>query len=204
MPDSFIYQPHVYESVGVITPDLLIDRASLVRASDMRAFALPIHLISTSTSYQQVGSTAGGSAALVLIAAGSGPLVSVGSAHHDPEMGLHSPSIPYHVCAKPLSRMAVRVGDFVTDLPSWYLETARCHARGQDIIASTAVADISGISDVLDRWADRDPLDRAMLFIVPGHQDPSPELATGYAISLINARTGVRLDLRYDIHHLVQ
>jgi hypothetical protein len=202
MSDSFLYQPHVHQASGVLTPDLVIDRLTLMCPPDQRIWALPIHLLSTAISFQQLNRSGAGCAALALVSAANGTLVTIGSAHCDTLL-LSDPGIlAYQVCAKPIAREAMRLRD-LQDLASWKLTTLRNQSHELQLVATTVLAELPGLLDILEhRTTDFSKDERAILFISSGHRDPSPQLADGYTIELGNDKIGLRFVLAYSVQHL--
>lgn len=79
MSSSFVYQPHVHQSDGtVITPDILIERVFVSGTGGVLS-PVPVSLVSSAAALQQPADSPIGAAAVVLVAASYGLLVSVGA-----------------------------------------------------------------------------------------------------------------------------
>jgi len=79
MSSSFVYQPHVHQSDGtVITPDILIERVFVSGTGGVLS-TVPVFLVSSAAALQQPADSPIGAAAVVLVAASYGLLVSVGA-----------------------------------------------------------------------------------------------------------------------------
>ncbi len=142
MADSFVYQPHVHGDDGVLTPDLIVDRLVLLEARVRNSLTpIPSNLLTTATEVQQLGSTACGSAALVLVAGGRYPIVTLGSAHWDPALA-DRPALAHLVAAKPICREALRLDDFEADPSAYRLRTILLEAGSQSLVEETPLNEL--------------------------------------------------------------
>lgn len=120
MSSHFVYRPHVRSGGKVYTPDLIIDLA-WASYGQGKVVALPVDRLTTATAIQQPGGRPHGIAAVALVGAGDGPLLSVASLH---SASFYAPALL--ACAKPLSRQAWRLKDVAPHLNrlrlrSWHL-----------------------------------------------------------------------------------
>lgn len=201
MSNSFFYQPHVHTAEGVLTPDLLIDHLSIA-TPDGPPLPLTIDLLTTGTALQQIGDTAGGNAALVLVSAGRGAVATVGSAHWDPRLGPDTPWLAYQVAAKPLSREAVRLSLLAGDPAGFVLRTFRRREGANETIGETPLGELAGFSAAMDLWNSDAAPDHAALMLATGHVDPDPAGADGYLVELAGAQGGRTAALSYNVEQL--
>ena len=120
MSSHFVYRPHVRSGGKVYTPDLVIDLA-WASYGQGKVVALPVDRLTTATAIQQPGGKPHGIAAIALVGAGEGPLLTVASLH---SASFYAPALL--ACAKPLSRQAWRLRDVAPHLNrlrlrSWHL-----------------------------------------------------------------------------------
>jgi len=202
MSDSFLYQPHVRESDGVLTPDLVVDRLALARASDPDpTLPLPINLLSCATEIQQLGDTACGSVALVVIAAGRGAVVTVGSDHWDP--ALAKTGGPAHqTCAKPVSREAIRLNDCGADA-EFVLRTFHIRNGAVTLTGETKLGGEVPLGSIVSFGSGgSEPPVRSALFISAEHRDADVGLADGYRVELEHSKSNTRLECAYRVRRL--
>lgn len=115
MSSSFVYQPHVHQSDGmVITPDILIERVYASAAGNTLA-QVPVSRVTSATVLQQSAGSPIGTPAIVMIAASYGLLVSVGAILDD---------------VLPVARAAWRFDDLREvyddiDLQSWTVQNGK-------------------------------------------------------------------------------
>lgn len=202
MADSFVYQPHVHEQAGVLTPDLLIDRLFYVRPPDRRWHPLPVSLLSTATTLQQVGGDASASAALVLVTAGNGALATAGSAHGLTGAAFETAALGQQIAAKPIAREAVRLRNLASDPSAWTLRTTRISAGAATVVGETRVGELEGLGEIAARCSGAGPGERWMLFLSAGHLDPDPRRADAYEVELIDAGQGFRIAVAYGVVRL--
>lgn len=198
MADSFIYQPHVHTADGVLTPDLVVDDLSIV-AGNGAEYPLTVNLLCTATELQQIGETASGTAALVLVSAGRGTVATVGSAHWQPGLCEIEPWLGYQVTAKPISREAVRIDVLAGDPGGFVLRTLRLSKDGSDVIGETPLDALPDLTRTFDRWGSYSAPDNAALLISADHIDPNPAVATGYRVELAGASGGVTASHTYGV-----
>ncbi len=203
MSNSFVYQPHVHTDDGVLTPDLIVDRLAILEASVRESLTpIPSNLLTTATEIQQLGSTACGSAALVLVAGGRGPVVTIGSAHWDPALA-DRPPLAHVVTAKPICREALRLNDFEADPSAYLLRTIRLETGSQSLVEETPLNELCSLSDVMAAWSDGDdPPARSAIFVSAGHRDPEAARADGYQVELSGAEANVDFRITYAVRRL--
>jgi hypothetical protein len=202
MSDSFLYQPHVHGADGVLTPDLVVDNLAVVLAPDAKDIVpLPINLLTGGTEVQQASQTACGSAALVVIAAGRGAVVTVGSDHWDPELGPPA-ALGRLTCAKPIAREAVRL-ETVDAEGRAVLRTFRLRGDNQVQIGETSLGDMPPVAEIITEWSGSPKsLARSALFIGTGHRDDGPGQAEGYRVELELPGSGRCLAYTYGVRRL--
>ena len=124
MSSHFLYRPHVRSGGKVYTPDLVIELA-WASHGEGEAVAIPVDRLTTAAAIQQPGGKPHGVAAVAVVAAGDGPLLTVASLH---TAGYAAPALL--ACAKPLSRQAWRLKDVAPHLDrlilrGWHLAGGR-------------------------------------------------------------------------------
>lgn len=202
MANSFIYQPHIRTAEGVLTPDLVVDSLALAQTSDSGSpLPVPVNLLTTATEIQQLGSTACGTAALVLVSGGQDPVATVGSAHWDPALG-DSAAHGHQVCAKPICREALRVSEVEANPSAFLLRTLRVTKEAATVIGELVLSDVERLSAILSAWSGAGAPARSVLFISAGHRDPDAADADGYVVELENGEAGTRLRCAYTVRRL--
>jgi len=203
MSQSFIYQPHVHETDGVLTPDLIVDSVTLLASAEATtSVSLAINLLSTETSLQDPTATGCASAALVLIAGGRGALATVASAHWNPAYAAIAPVPSEHWTPLLLCREAVRLPVVAEELKNLTLETARTNSSGSTVIGQTPVNALAGIDAAIAGYASDPPPRRSALALSPRHVDPNPSAATGYQVTLRGTADMPALSCKYTITRL--
>lgn len=203
MSDSYLYQPHVHGADGVLTPDLAIDSLAVVLGPEPKEIMpLPINLLTSATTLQQPGATACGSAAMVVVAAGRGAIVTVGSDHWDPALGATGAgSVLGHLtCAKPIAREAVRLDDHDA-VRGAILRTYEIRGDDQALLGETPLSDWPPVAEIIADWSGSpEPPPRSALLISAGHRDGAQ--VEGYRVELAFPETGKRLDCAYSVYRL--
>lgn len=196
MSSVFVYQPHVHTESGVLSPDLAIDRLLLAQPHG-EPLTLPRQLLTSAPQLEQLGESACAAAALVLVAAGRGTLLTIGSAHWDPTL---SGALAHAVAAKPVAREARRLAD-CAGLLDWQLTTERVTAAGVERVAQSRIGELAGAEAAISRWSDDAPRG-AMLFVSSAHRDTRAAAATGYSVALADPRGRRALAFGYGIVRL--
>ena len=190
MSSHFLYRPHVRSGGKVFTPDLIIERA-WASHGEGQAIAIPVDRLTTAAAIQQPGGKPHGVAALAVIAAGDGPLLTVASLH---TAGYAAPALL--ACAKPVSRQAWRLKDVAPHLDRLVLRSWHC-AGGNQSLATEEPA--SGVAD-LEFFGDL-PSERVILFAA--RQAPRPrDEADGFAAELEDPVRGETLSLAYSVENI--
>ena len=185
MSSHFLYRPHVRSGGKVYTPDLAIELA-WASHGEGEAVAIPIDRLTTAAAIQQPGERPHGVAAVAVVAAGEGPLLTVASLH---TAGNAAPALL--ACAKPLSRQAWRLKDVAPHLDrlilrGWHL------AAGRRRLATEEPA--SGVA-ALDAFDDLPP---ERLIVFAARHAPRPRgAADGFAVELEDPVRGETLSLTY-------
>lgn len=202
MADSFLYQPHVQGADGVLTPDLVIDNLAVAALPDpQQVRPLPVNLLTSATEIQQLGDTACGSAAMVVVAAGRGAIVTVGSDHWDPELG-EVGVLAHQTCAKPIGREAIRLEDCGVNADI-VLRTFHIRKGSQTLVGETPLDGLNSVSKLIAAWSSgSEPPPRSVIFISVGHRDAAAQQADGYRVELEHPRTGTRLECAYGVRRL--
>ena len=185
MSSRFLYRPHVSSGGKVYTPDLAIELA-WASHGEGEAVAIPIDRLTTAATIQQPGGKPHGVAALAVIAAGDGPLLTVASLHTD---GTSAPALL--ACAKPLSRQAWRLRDVAPHLDrlilrSWHLAGGRRRPATEE--PAGGVANLNALDDL--------PSERVILFAAR-HAPRPHRSADGFAVELEDPVRGETLSLNY-------
>jgi len=202
MANSFLYQPHVHDADGVLTPDLLVENLAVALAPDANEIVpLPINLLTSGTMVQQASRTACGAAALVIVAAGRGAVVTVGSDHWDPELG-PPVALGHLTCVKPIGREAVRLETLAAE-GSAVLRTFRRRGGNRALIGETSLGDIPPVADIIADWSgSAEPPVRSALFISTGHCNDKPDHTEGYRVELDLLGSGLCIFFEYSVHQL--
>ncbi|MFP6687941.1 MAG: DUF2848 family protein [Alphaproteobacteria bacterium] len=136
MASSFIYRPHVQTLDGVVTPDVLIDSLMLAAKGEAKLLPVPIDRITMDIEMQAAGTGNGPDAALALIGAGAGTLLSIASNHGEPG----GPAARL-ACAKPICRHAWRLADVAAHLSDLILKTAVIDGTETKILQEGSLGD---------------------------------------------------------------
>ena len=104
MSTSFIFRPHVHETVSVATPDLLIDDVYVVDSSgvDLKYSPITNDRLCTDPEIQVLGDATTADAAVFLAGAGAGMLIGLASNHR------YAPQGDPQIFCKPVCRQAWR------------------------------------------------------------------------------------------------
>ena len=137
MASSFIYRPHVHNLDNVSTPDVLIDHVSILKGEETAA--APIDRITTNVEIQVVGGSTVPDAAIVLVGAGAGTLLSVASNHGNRDEPVNRLS-----CVKPLSRQAWRLSDIADHVAELKLRNFAINGDDNELIQQGTFGDIFG------------------------------------------------------------
>ena len=185
MSSHFVYRPHVRSGGKVYTPDLVIELA-WASYGEGRFLAIPVDRLTTAAAIQQPGRNPHGIAAIALVAAGDGPLLTVASLH---AAGYAASALL--ACAKPVGRQAWRLKDVAPHLDrlilrSWHL------AEGRRRQATEEPADRAAGFNALDDL----PPERVILFAAR-HAPQPRRTADGFAVELEDPVRGERLSLTY-------
>lgn len=152
---------------------------------------LPVDRLTTASEFQQPGKRAHGIAAVVIVAAGDGPLLTVGSLH----AAGYSPPVLL-ACAKPVSRQAWRLKDVKPHLDRLILRG--WHRAGDS--RSLATDEPAGWITDLEALGDLPP-ERLILFAARHAPRPAGE-ADGFAAELEDPVRGETLSLSYSVQFL--
>ncbi len=187
MSGQLVYRPHVRSDGAVYTPDLTIARAWMEPGGN-GAVPLPVDRLTTATELQQPGREGQGVAALVAVAAGDGPLLTVGSLH---SAGAAAPGLL--ACARPLSRQAWRLSEVLPHfdrliLRSWHLAGPRRTPATEE--AAGAAADPAA-------WCSL-PAEHLVL-VAARHAPPPAGPVDGFAVALEDPVRNETLALAYAI-----
>ena len=136
MASSFIYRPHVATLDGVITPDVLIDSLMIAAKGEAKPLPVPIDRMTMDIEMQVAGPGAAPDAALALVGAGAGTLLSIASNHGEPDGPANRLS-----CAKPICRHAWRLGDVAGHLSDLILKTAVIDGTDTKILQKGSLGD---------------------------------------------------------------
>lgn len=190
MSSHFVYRPHVRSGGKVYTPDLVIDLA-WASYGQGKVVALPVDRLTTATAIQQPGGRPHGIAAVALVGAGDGPLLSVASLH---SASFYAPALL--ACAKPLSRQAWRLKDVALHLNRLRLRS--WHLTGDERRPATdepagRIAGFEALSDL--------PPDRVLLFAARQAGRPHGR-ADGFAVELEDPVRGETLSLNYTAENI--
>ena len=188
MTTSLVYRPHVYQDEIVATPDLLID--SLVVASANARTAVPVDRLTMASGFQVAGGGSRPNAAIALIGAGAGMLISVASDHCGPDEPPGGPS-----CAKPLSRDVWRFAEVAEHADALVLSTAALHPDGKVVLVQ------QGSAGALMSETDL-PAGRAVLCI--GLEAVAASIAQHFEITLTDPVLARNITLRYEIVELTK
>ncbi len=136
MASSFIYRPHVHNLDDVITPDVLIDHLTIAAKGSTTSIPVPIDRLTTDVEIQVAGSSSVPDAALAMIGAGAGTLLSIASNNGNPE------SNPGRLeCVKPLCRQAWRFSDVAGHAGQLILRAASVNEGAAAIIQEGVVGE---------------------------------------------------------------
>ena len=190
MSSHFLYRPHVRSGGKVYTPDLVIELA-WASYGEGEAVPLPVDRLTTAPAIQQPGGKPHGVAAVAVVAAGDGPLLTVASLH---TAGLNAPALL--ACAKPLSRQAWRLRDVAPHLDrlvlrGWHLASDRCRPATEE--AAGRVAGLHAFDDL--------PPECVILFAARQAARPHGT-ADGFAAELEDPVRGETLSLRYSAENI--
>lgn len=185
MSSHFLYHPHVRSGGKVYTPDLIIELA-WASHGEGEAVPLPVDRLTTAAAIQQPGGNPHGVAAIAVVAAGDGPLLTVASLH----TAGYSPSALL-ACAKPLSRQAWRLKDVAPHLDrlilrGWHLAGDRRSLATEE--PASGVAALDAFDDL--------PPERLILFAAR-HAPRPRNKADGFAVELEDPVRGEMLSLTY-------
>ncbi len=195
MATSFLFQPHLHNRDGtVITPDIAIDRVVVADFSNVepRFHPVTIDRLTTNTEVQQLGITARGSASVVLLAAGSGTMVGLGSDHLDPGLGGAN---AHQACVKPLCRDVWRYDD-VAD----HWDKLDVNAAGA--VRSTNLGGAPPAADIVRAFTDSDELPRGMALFLSGFGQDGEAGTNRFSAELADPVLDRRLTLSYTIQIL--
>jgi len=186
----FVYRPHVRSGGKVYTPDLVIELA-WASYGEGKVVALPVDRLTTAPAIQQRGSSPHGIAAIALVGAGDGPLLTVASLHSE---SFYAPALL--ACAKPLSRQAWRLADVAPHLDRMRLRS--WHLTGEERRPATEeragrVANFNTLSDL--------PPERVLLFAARQAGRPHGT-ADGFAVELEDPVRGETLSLSYTAENI--
>lgn len=198
MSGHFLYQPHVHRDGKVTTPDLLLTRATVLDATGDAA-PLPIDRIAMTVTVQQVGADAHGLAALAVVAARDGALLTLASLHAAPA----ADGADFLACLKPISREAWRLDDVLPHMAELRLQA--WHLTGGDGGARRNPALETGIpEEVADqlRAAGASALAGSLMLVGLRREKAPPETPTGFAAQLDDPVLGRQIGLSYAIEHL--
>ncbi len=190
MSSHFLYRPHVRSGGKVYTPDLVIELAWISYGGG-KIVALPVDRLTTASAIQQPGGKPHGIAAVALVAAGDGPLLTVASLH---SAGFYAPALM--ACAKPLSRQAWRLADVAPHLNRLRLRS--WHLTGDERRPATEepagrVAGFAALSDL--------PPERVILFAARQAGRPHGR-ADGFEVELEDPVRGETLSLSYSAENI--
>ena len=190
MSSHFLYRPHVRSGGKVYTPDLVIELAWALHGEG-EAVAIPVDRLTTAAAIQQPGGKPHGVAAVAVVAAGDGPLLTVASLH---TAGFSAPALL--ACAKPVSRQAWRLKDVAPHLDRLIL---RGWHRAGDSRSLATDEPASGVA-ALDAFDDL-PSERVILFAARHARRPRGK-ADGFAVELEDPVRGETLSLSYSVQFL--
>ena len=190
MSSRFLYRPHVSSGGKVYTPDLAIELA-WASHGEGEAVAIPIDRLTTAAAIQQPGGKPHGVAAVAVIAAGDGPLLTVASLH---TAGYAAPALL--ACAKPLSRQAWRLRDVAPHLHrlilrGWHLAGGRRRLATDE--PAGGVADLESFDDL--------PSERLIMFAARQAGSPAQE-SDGFTVALEDPERGETLSLTYTVEKI--
>lgn len=190
MPSHFLYRPHVLSGGKVFTPDLVIELA-WASFGESKTVALPVDRLTTAAAIQQPGEEPHGIAAIALVAAGDGPLLTVASLH---SASFCAPALL--ACAKPLSRQAWRLRDVIRHLDRLRLRS--WHRSGDK--RRQATEEPAGRVAALETFDDLPP-ERVILFAARHAPRPRGH-ADGFAVELEDPVHGETLSLSYSAKNI--
>ena len=190
MSSHFLYRPHVRSGGKVYTPDLVIEMA-WASYGEGEAVPIPVDRLTTAAAIQQPGEKPRGVAAVAVVAAGEGPLLTVASLH---TAGFNAPALL--ACAKPLSRQAWRLRDVVPHLDrlvlrGWHLAEGRRRLATEE--PAGRVADLAYFDDL--------PPERVILFAARHAARPRGN-ADGFKVELEDPVRGEMLSLTYSAENI--
>ncbi len=190
MSSHFVYRPHVGSGGKVYTPDLVIERA-WISYGQSKVVAIPVDRLTTAAAIQQPGGSPHGIAALALVGAGDGPLLTVASLH---SASFYAPALL--ACAKPLSRQAWRLRDVAPHLNRLRLRS--WHLTGDERRPATEepagrIANFDALDDL--------PPERVLLFAARHAGRPHGK-AEGFAVELEDPVRGETLSLSYTAENI--
>lgn len=190
MSSHFLYRPHVRSGGKVYTPDLAVELA-WASHGEGEAVAIPVDRLTTAAAIQQPGPKPHGVAAVALVAAGDGPLLTVASLH---TAGYSAPALL--ACAKPLSRQAWRLREVAPHLDRLILRG--WHLAGNERRPATderagGVAAFNALGDL--------PPERVLLFAARRAKRPHGT-ADGFAVELEDPVRGETLSLTYTAENI--
>ncbi|MDE0702149.1 MAG: DUF2848 family protein [Rhodospirillaceae bacterium] len=185
MSSHFLYRPHVRSGGKVYTPDLVIELA-WASCGGGKAVAIPVDRLTTAAAIQQPGGEPHGIAAIALVGAGDGPLLTVASLH---SAGFDAPALL--ACAKPISRQAWRLRDVVPHLDrlvlrGWHLTGGRRRPATEE--PAGRAASLHAFDDL--------PPERVLMFAARQTAQPHGR-ADGFEAELEDPVRGETLSLRY-------
>ena len=190
MSSHFLYRPHVRSGGKVYTPDLVIELA-WASHGEGEAVAIPVDRLTTAAAIQQPGGKPHGVAAVAVVAAGDGPLLTVASLH---TAGYAAPALL--ACAKPLSRQAWRLKDVAPHLDrlilrGWHLAAGRRRLATEE--PASGVAALAAFDDL--------PPERLIMFAARQAKPPSGE-SDGFTVALEDPVRNETLSLIYTVEKI--
>lgn len=136
MSENFLFRPHVAGIDAITTPDVLIERIELQTVSNgqRRSIPLPVDRLTAATAIQVVGDATAADAAVLIVAASTGPLIGLAADHFDTLVAAQSPDLARQICAKPLCRTVWRYADVTDHLDRLFLRSWARNEKGDEFL----------------------------------------------------------------------